>query len=245
MILLRIIYRTIRWIIEHVPGGCWLWGWTDPHYISHSLLRQAVKERAQQLKGRMLDLGCGAQPYRDLFGHVDRYVGMDMPGGAVVDVYGSGTLLPFASSTFDSILCNEVIEHVPEPSSVFVEIYRVLKPGGILLLTTPQTWGLHLEPFDFYRYTSYGLQYLASKNGLTVTEVIPTCGLWATMAQRVVDTVVFSYLSSSPSWLARLAGLTLIPVLMIGFVLDQVFGKRGDTLDNVLVAAKPSLQAHV
>jgi SAM-dependent methyltransferase len=187
----------------------------------------------------LLDIGCGGQPYRDLFGHVRRYVALDLPPNLLADVYADGMALPFGDAVFDTVLCNEVLEHVPEPSRLLAEIAHVLRPGGVLLLTTPQTWGLHLEPYDFYRYTKHGLCYLAEKSGLRVIEVAPTCGVWATLAQRLADTIVHCYAVGRSRWVIRGISFMLAPVLMVGYGLDRLFGKRGDTLDHVMVARKP------
>ncbi len=211
----------------------------DPLYIAQHLLRKANRERARYVKGRILDLGCGEQSYRNLFSYVEQYIGLDIPPNAKADVYGDGMELPFRDASFDTVLCNQVLEHVPEPSRLMAEVARVLKEGSILLLTTPQTWGLHMEPHDYYRYTKYGLIYLASQSGLEVIEVVPTCGLWATITQRMVDTVVYTYNVGNSGRTFKLVSLLLAPVLMIGYGLDKLCGKRGDTLDHVLVAKKP------
>jgi SAM-dependent methyltransferase len=147
--------------------------------------------------------------------------------------------LPVQDGVFHTVLCNQVLEHVTEPSKLMAEVARVLRPGGVVLLTTPQTWGLHLEPHDFYRYTEYGLRYLAEKSGLEVVEVIPTCGLSATLAQRIADTVVYTEPNRRPPWLELSLSLLMAPVLMTGYGFDKLFGKRGDPLDHVLIARRP------
>ena len=225
--------------MRRLPGGAWVLGWTDPLHVARRLLRQAVQERAHYAQGWLLDLGCGGQPYRDLFNHVERYTGLDLPPNRRVDVHGDGRALPFRDAVFDTVLCNEVLEHVPEPGTLMAETARVLKARGVLLLTTPQTWGLHLEPHDFYRYTRYGLRYLAEESGLEVIQVTPTCGLWATLAQRLADTVISTYAVGRSWWVIEILSLLLAPVLMMGYGLDRLFGKRGDTLDHVMVARKP------
>lgn len=209
-------YRATRAVIRRSPGGAWLLGWTDPLHIARRLLRQVVQERAHYARGWLLDLGCGGQPYRDLLNHVERYIGLDLPPNGQVDVWGDGMALPFRDGVFDTVLCNEVLEHVPEPSKLMGEVARVLKPEGVLLLTTPQTWGLHLEPHDFYRYTKYGLRYLAERSGLEVIEVTATCGLWATLAQRLADTVVYTYAVGRSRWVIGFLSLLLAPVLRLG-----------------------------
>jgi SAM-dependent methyltransferase len=226
--------------IRRHSAGAWLIGWLDPLHVARRLLRQAMESRAHHARGWLLDIGCGQRPYQDVFAHVEYYVGLDLPQNGRVDVYGDGMALPFRDEVFDTVLCNEVLEHVPEPARLMAEAARVLKPGGILLLTTPQTWGLHHEPHDYYRYTKYGLRYLATKSGFEVIEVSPTCGLWAMLTQRLADTVVYTYARRRAWWLDKLLSLLLAPVLLFGYAIDQAIGPLGDTLDNVLVAKKRS-----
>lgn len=232
-------YRIARKALSQLPGGKWFLGWTDPLHIARRLLKQAVQDRSHYVHGWVLDVGCGEQPYRYLFNDIVRYVGLNTPPNGGVDLYGDGMALPFQKAVFDTVLCNEVLEHVPEPSIFLDEITRVIKSEGMLLLTTPQTWGLHEEPRDFYRYTQYGLEHLAKKSGLEIIEITPTCGMWATLAQRLADTVIFHYAKESPHWVIEILSLLLAPILMMGYGLDKIFGKRGDTLDYVMVAKKP------
>src|SRR5207245_3323393 len=112
---------------------------------------------------------------------VPHHISLDLPSTSAsesrVTVWGDGRYLPFRSDVFASVLCTQVIEHVPTPEHVFAQAYRVLKAGGYLVLTTPQTWGLHEVPHDYYRYTEYGLRFLAERAGFTVVRVEPTCGI--------------------------------------------------------------------
>ena len=225
-------------MINRLPGGSWLLGWTDPLHIARRLLQKAVQERAHYARGWLLDLGCGEQPHRHLFDQVERYFGMDLPPNGRVDFYGDGIELPVRDEAFHTVLCNQVLEHIPEPKKFMEEVVRVLRPGGVLLLTTSQTWGLHLEPHDFYRYTEYGLRYLAKESGLAVVDLVPTSGLWATLTQRVADTVVNTYCAGRSRWVIVVLSLLLAPVLVMGYGLDRLCGKRGDTLDHVMVAKK-------
>ena len=209
-----------------------------PLQISRRLLWRAVKERARYARGTLLDVGCGGKPYRGLFDQVGRHVGIDLPPAKDADIYASALALPFADCTFNTVLCTEVLEHVPEPAVVMAEAARVLRPGGYLILTAAQTWGLHHEPDDYYRFTQYGLRYLAEKSGFEVIEASATCGLWATVAQRIADTIVFDYASRSNIVIKGLLSCISAPILILGAGLDAVAGKRGDTLDNILVARR-------
>jgi SAM-dependent methyltransferase len=219
-----------------------LWqDWFSPLRSANSHLRHCLRLNARYIRGRLLDVGCGSKPYADLFA-VDWYIGIEVPpaGQGAVDVYASGLSMPFGDCVFDTVLSTEVLEHVPEPGLLIREAYRVLRPGGCLVLTTPQTWGLHHVPFDFYRFTPFGLEYLAVKNGFRVIGIYPTTGFWVTFTQRFCD-VVF-YTDGVPNFSGLTQQFIKIPLALIqasGILLDKIFGKRGDTLDNLMVAQRP------
>ena len=217
-------------------------GWLDPLHIARRSLARGMRRVAPQLTGQMLDIGCGVKPYRAMLAGVTTYIGIERPGtlskSTVVDVWADGLALPFGAASFDSVLCSEVLEHVPEPARLFAEAARVLRPGGTLVLTTPQTWGLHEEPYDYYRFTRYGLEHLARGSGLTVLSITPTCGTFATVGQRLSS--FFFYTTGA----VRVLPLNLLvrPFLGLGqllaVALDELRGRRGDPLDHVLVARK-------
>lgn len=234
----RILSFTSK-IIRDIPGLHGISEWIDPLNISKRTLTEAIKKRYYLARGKLLDVGCGRQPYRDLLRNVELYFAADLPPNKDVTLYCSGLALPFREGSFDTVLSNQVLEHVPEPSLFVKEAGRVLKGGGILILTTSQTWGLHLEPHDYFRFTEYGLRYIAEKAGLEVIEITPTCGIWATLAQRLADTVIYTFARGVTPGKIRLLSLVLAPVCFLGYSLDRAFSRRGDTLDNLLVAKRP------
>jgi SAM-dependent methyltransferase len=213
----------------------------NPLYIARNGIRRGLMEQRQYLRGRLLDIGCGRKPYAKFF-DTKKYIGIEMPGtlsnSTVVDVFASGLYLPFTAAAFDSILSTEVLEHVPEPKLFFKEASRVLKNGGYLLLSTPQTWGLHEIPHDYYRYTPYGLRYLAEANGFKVVTVRATCGLWATFGQRISSFLFHRY--AKDRWLIvqmLWSGVCCI-VQLAALTVDWWYDRVGDTLDNVVLAQK-------
>ncbi|MGC8834713.1 MAG: class I SAM-dependent methyltransferase [Armatimonadota bacterium] len=133
-------------------------------------IRQFVAQTALLVpeNALLLDAGAGEGRYRGFFPHA-RYVGADFAKGDAgwdysrLDVVCDLLRLPFKSNCFDAALCTQVLEHVPEPSDVLKEIARCLKPGAVLILTAPLTGEEHQRPYDFYRYTSFGLKYLLEK----------------------------------------------------------------------------------
>lgn len=132
---------------------------------------RGIARYAPMMTGKLLDFGCGSKPYRSLFG-VDEYIGLDFenPGhphvNEQIDVYYDGKRIPFGDASFDSIFSSEVFEHVFNLPEALRELNRVLKPGGLILVTCPFAISEHEIPNDFARYSSYGLRYLLGEHGL-------------------------------------------------------------------------------
>jgi len=154
------------------PGIAGLW--LNPFYHARRELFRAIKQLAPQMSGTILDVGCGNKPYASLF-DADEYVGLEIDtpenrAGKRADYFYDGEVFPFHDQSFDSIVCNQVLEHVFTPDRFLGEVMRVLKPGGKLLLTVPFVWDEHEQPWDYARYTSFGLKSLLETNGLVLVE---------------------------------------------------------------------------
>lgn len=156
-------------------------------YINERLYREAIEHLAGDLHGLVIDVGCGQAPYRPLLTGATKYVGIDTGHDRLADVVGDAQRLPVASDAAESILCTEVLEHVRDPDAVVREIFRILKPGGALLLTAPMSWNLHYEPNDFRRYTCYGLWQLLESHGFEIVETRRIGGLFSLVGSRLVD----------------------------------------------------------
>jgi hypothetical protein len=153
-----------------------------------SLLQFALRVAAELPSGsRLIDVGAGNSPYRELFDHV-RYESTDWehsvhPGARAVDHVGPAHDLPVPDAAYDAVLCTQVLEHVPNPDAVIAELYRVLRPGGRLYLTVPLAWELHELPFDFYRYTPHGLAHILGGAGFVELEIRARNDCFSTLAQ--------------------------------------------------------------
>lgn len=156
--------------------------------LSDVMIRESLGRHASRIRGRLLDLGCGDRRYQEVFGsHTASWIGLDWPAsgdprGGHADVHGNVLQLPFATGTFDTVLCTQVLEHVPDPLQLFREAHRVLRPEGSLLLTAPQYNVLHEEPRDFFRFTCYGLRHLAETSGFRIQTIEPIGGFIALFA---------------------------------------------------------------
>ncbi len=137
---------------------------------------------------RVLDIGGGRvntnHSYESLF--PDRYI-VDVDPTREPDIVGDAHHLPIESEAFGTILCTEVLEHLHTPEQAVSEMYRVLRPGGKLILTTRFMYPLHDIPHDYYRYTKYGLEHLFRNwERLEITPETQSFEALAAILQRVI-----------------------------------------------------------
>jgi SAM-dependent methyltransferase len=159
-----------------------------PNEIILAELRELLEQhfRSPGRGASLLDLGAGTEPYAPLYSkYFDATVSVDVPHSlhdtSGIDVTAFAESLPFDARSFDFVLCTEVVEHCTDPQQVFEEVARVLRPGGYAFVTTPLMVGLHEVPFDFFRFTSFGLQTLAERAGLSTLYVRPKGGYGAVL----------------------------------------------------------------
>lgn len=204
---------------------------TAKNDLLHKIYLMQIEKLSHRVCGKVLDVGCGQMPYADLFANV-KIIGVDI-GSHKGQITASGEALPFQNNIFDSAICFQTLEHVKEPKLLFREVFRVLKPKGILLLTVPFMWGVHSEPYDYYRYTPYGLRYLAEDAGFAIESVNAVSGFWLLTALRL------NY------YLSRIKTSLLNPLFWltqrIGACLDSldIQYKRRDTVGYIAVLIKP------
>jgi SAM-dependent methyltransferase len=220
----------------------------NPFFLVRRSLFEHFRDLAPRLRGRVLDFGCGQKPYRACFTHAEAYVGLDTRAGghdhsrSVVDVFYDGASVPIGDETFDAVFCSEVLEHIFEPGHTLSELHRVLRPNGSLLLSVPLCWNEHEAPFDYGRYTQFGIEHLLSRHGFAIVErrksghfvpvVLQLCSLYAYEALGAVR----------PRVLHRLLSLVLAsPFNLLGLVLGALLPRNHSLyFSNVVLAEKVS-----
>jgi SAM-dependent methyltransferase len=136
----------------------------------------------------VLDAGAGKAPFRRLFDHLT-YETADFgqvakKAYAPIDYRCDLTAIPVPDSTYDLVLCTQVMEHVPDPLAVLREFHRVLKPGGQAWLTAPLFFAEHEKPFDFHRFTQFAWRRMARETGFTIKEITWLEGYYGTLAYQ-------------------------------------------------------------
>ena len=164
----------------------------DFHYIVLSFIHDwLIKTALPSAHGTLLDYGSGGQPYRALFeSKVQSYIAADVqstPGRQVDVILTPGARVPMADASVDTVLSSQTLEHVADPLFYLQECFRLLRSGGVLILTAPMQWRHHEVPHDYYRFTRYGLQSLIARAGLTIESITPTGGVFALLGQILIS----------------------------------------------------------
>lgn len=217
----------------------------NPFYIARASLCSAMTELAPRLSGKLLDVGCGTKPYLSLF-TVDTYVGLDIDSEStrrrgIADKLYDGGKFPFSDSEFDSLLCNQVLEHVFNPDEFLGEINRVLKPGGKLLLTMPFAWDEHEQPFDYARYSSFGLRFLLEKRGFKILQH-KKLAADASIIFQLINAYLYKITQRLPMPVKFVFTATVIAIFnVLGILASKLLPDNPDLfLDHVVLAEKNS-----
>jgi SAM-dependent methyltransferase len=197
----------------------------DPNYLSYKFLFLELKTAIDKYaSGKVLDIGCGNKPYKDFFEKkIESYTGCDMiqSDKNEVDIICPATEIPLAQNTMDTVFSTQVIEHVADHGKMLAEAYRILKPGGYLILSGPMYWEHHEVPFDFFRFTRYGFEYILQKEGFTNLIITPCGGKWAFTGQVLLNSFRTSFAKKS---VFRKIMKTLFSVFLVKYFINIMFG---------------------
>ena len=199
-------------------------------------------------KGVLYDLGAGESPFKEFFlQHVRQYIAVDWAGSyhnTKADIAADLNIpLPIDSEVADTVVSLSVMEHLCEPSMMLNEAYRILKPGGGIVLQVPWQWWIHEAPYDFFRYTPYGLKYLFEKAGFVNIVIEPQAGFFTTIILKC------NYFSvrfvRGPQPLRWVIKSCLIPFWYLGQMMAPLLDKldrnwAAEASGYYVVAKKPS-----
>ena len=139
--------KAIRFSKEHSRRGL------------YELLQQAARQVAEENGSVILNIGSGGEIQRILEEEGVSVTSVDIDPERKPDVVASITdLAQFEDESVSHVFCMEVLEHVDQPWKGVEEMRRVLRPGGTVVGSTPFLLGLHDRPYDYYRFTKYGLK---------------------------------------------------------------------------------------
>jgi SAM-dependent methyltransferase len=225
-------------------AGNWLRRWVD---LQAGSVWESLRGELALVKGRLLDIGCGAQIYRSLVPPDVIYRGIDTSdaktrfGYDVPDTeYFEGDEWPVSAGAFDTALCTEVLEHVPSPRNLLAQVHRSLRPGGRLLMTVPFAARWHFIPHDYWRFTPSGLSLLLQEGGFEDI-VIQSRGNPLTVACYKGMALPLMLLFGGSNPFAKVGGVLLLPLLALLAAIGNLslkFDWGDDCLGYTILARK-------
>lgn len=210
-----------------------------PYLEYHSDIYESCLDDHCSGGDRWLDLGCGTRllsPWsrydeQELTGRYSRFIGLDYNMGSLKRnrtgaslVRGDISSLPFPAESFDVVTSNMVFEHLREPEKQLSEVWRVLKPGGLLIFSTPNAWG-YSTPFS--RMFSEGIKDMVVKalDGRNEEDVFPayyrinTSGEIRRIAEETGYSVQSIMLLATYPALMMIPPLAIIELILIRFLM--------------------------
>ncbi len=223
---------------------------SSPNYLVLKPLAEQLAARVAEL-GRqkpmpdVLDIGCGPKPYEVVFRNQGgNHWGIDISRSTKADVLAPMERLPVRDCAVDIIACTQVLQSCRQPLLALTEMRRVLRPSGILLLSTPGTWLRDPGTQDYWRWTDEGLRFASEEAGYEVLEVLPNGGIVACLTYLTVSALCG--LSYQSRLLAPIRWL-LVPVLnLLGETCDSTVNRLSPSSrlllvgNYLLVAQRPS-----
>ena len=218
----------------------------NPFYLVRSKLYTTLSKLSNDISGHTLDIGCGESPYKRIFKNISSYTGMefDSPKNRArfknIDKWYDGQTFPFENNNFDSIIITQVLEHIFNPDQFLNEVNRVTKKGGFLLLSVPFVWDEHEQPYDYARYSSFGLTHLLKTHGFEMKKHLKT-----SPDIGVIFQLVACYIHKKISWIKSykiriIFYIFLIsPFTIFGIIFSKLLPKNQDLyMDNIVLAQK-------
>jgi SAM-dependent methyltransferase len=216
----------------------------NPFYFIRKGLNRIIKKEAPGFEGILLDFGCGSKPYEKHFTNLKKYIGIDIDDrghehkNEKVDVYYDGQKIPFDDQYFDVVFASEVFEHVDNLDDMIIEIRRVLKPNGKIFITVPFVFMEHEIPYDFRRFSDYGISLFLSKNGFEIQTKHKSTKDIETLFQNW-NVYLYSLFMDSNKYLRLLLTILLIaPFNILGALLATVMPNKNKFYSNMAVVAQ-------
>ena len=207
--------------------------------------RQYLKEYARYIGNNelLIDAGSGKSPspYIHYF-DAERILSFDLYNKGA-NFTANICMIPLANAVAGGVICTEVLEHVPDTKLALGELYRIIEPGGYLILTVPLVGGVH-QNVDFYRWTNQGLRQIIEEHDFEIISLGKRGGVFSCIGHFIhaVPFQLFGPLEREQGLIRNalyiiFAALT-IPIPWFLSIFDFLDQKKNYTLGYALLLQK-------
>ena len=220
----------------------------DHNWLAHKINNALLKKQLVNMRGVVYDFGCGARPYeKEILAVAESYIGVDWANtlhGMHADIVANlNQLLPIANDVADTVISLQVMEHLCEPQVMLSEAFRILRPGGAVYITVPFQWWVHEAPYDFFRFTRYGMEYMLNKAGFIDVLVEESTGFWSMWSLKLNYQLARINSPKVPKIIRWILLPLVLPIWVanqiIAPLLDKVWPETRETAGYSITARKP------
>lgn len=223
------------------------------HNVKHivSFMTRNIRHKLKDNNYIIVDIGAGRSPYYYLFSEkASRYIAVDMKESlptnemrTIEQICGIAEKIPLENNIADIVICNQVLEHIEDPIEALKEINRILKPNGILIGSVPHISPIHLEPYDYWRFTELGINKLLIKSGFSNIYAEGNGGAHSAASLMIcMDWMLSKRKENEIQKFYQLRALSLFPLVgimnILSIILDKIIGDKKRTPSNMCFIAR-------
>ena len=198
----------------------------------YGFLEEYISKYQHLMKGKLVDVGCGNKPFEHIFKNIDSYYGVDINKNSKADLICDVLDLKVNSNSADSVFCTQVLEHVNNPFKLVSEISRITKSGGTVILTAPHISRVHGAPFDFFRFTRYGLEHLFKINKFKIIKIEGMGGFFLSI------TYLINFYLREGNLTFKLLSCFINPLINLFYIILKPLDKSKNHTFNYIIVAK-------
>ena len=191
---------------------------------SKKVLTRILQEKdPDDNKSFVINMGSGVESfYKKIFNPFKGLIRIGIPHNGEVNAYGDAMALPLKNDSVDLFISSSVIEHLPDPEKAVSELFRTIKPDGLVYAEIPFIGAYHMDPHDYQRYTISGIESLFNRHGFVLEEKGICSGPITALVLLFQHAIVEVFPCGPPQYIMRLI-LTWIlhPLKYLDFIFGQ------------------------
>lgn len=197
-----------------------------------STTREVISKFLPHIEGRVLDLGAGSAKYKEMIlKKASEYRSCDAVKNKNIDDVCDVLNLTYPPESFDTVISTQVMEHVSNPYQMAEQIFKVLKPGGHVIVTAPFLIPLHSDPGDYFRFTAGGLCEIFKQSSFSIIESGHYGGFFMVLSEMIH----FSFFNPYSNKSSRLMSF----IEKIAKILNNIFTAKTIYVNSFVIAKKP------